>query len=104
MSLPHNHPPITPDRVASADRMHARGRELFGALVRDCRAHRDTCDVPECHVKHSEEVAVAKVATEIFVGMFMCGHDDCAERNIQAVCEALAYVGVRTAEGRPLNV
>lgn len=97
------HEPITPDHVAAADRMHTRGRNLFDALVRDYRAHRDACDAPECHIKHGEEIAVAKLSAEMWEGMFRCGHDACIQNNIQAICEALSYAGVRTAEGRGLD-
>lgn len=99
-----HHEPITPDHVAAADLMHTRGRNLFDALVRDYRAHRDTCDAADCHIRnHGEEIAVAKIAAEMWEGMFRCGHQDCMETNLQTVCEALSYAGVRTAEGRPLD-
>lgn len=99
MSHPH-HRQITPEQIASADRMHARGRNMFRALLSDYRTHRDTCAEPGCYLKRGEEVSVAELAVEMYEGMFRCGHNDCIERNIQAVCEALAYAGVRVAEGR----
>lgn len=104
MPTNHHQQPLTPELVASADRMHARGHHLFNALVRDFRKHQTTCDDPDCDIKSRGEVyAVAAIAAELWQGLFRCGHQDCIDNNVKAICEALAYAGVRTAEGQGLD-
>lgn len=98
---PTPHQPLTPELIAAADRMHAQGRNMFDAVVRDYTHHRDTCTDPVCETRQ-EETATAGLAVEIYDGIFQCGHMECLKRNVQTLCTALAYAGVRTAEGRPL--
>lgn len=94
------HAALTPEMVAEADRIHASGRDLLNSTAKDYLAHRDGCDDTACR---REEVAVACMSSELFAGITECGHPECLTRNVQQLCEAVAYAAVRTAENRPLT-
>jgi len=88
--------------IAAADRMHARGRDLIHELLGEVEEHQSTCSEDHGNPSHEAET-VAAMAVAMFESLFACGHPECIELNIKAMCEGQAYAVFRTANHRPVD-
>lgn len=79
------HPPD-----ATADRIHAGGRNLFHLLVDSIKTHRAGCQ--NCQII-AEELAVAGVAEQVVYAAAMGGI-----ASVRRIAEGLAYAAVRAAD------
>lgn len=88
-----DHPNLSDHILATADRVHAGGRNLFHQLVTEIKQHRATCT--DCGLV-TEELAVTAIAEQIVYAMAV-GMVPAVRR----IAEGLAYAAVRVANDQP---